>query len=736
MKRHIFLYLTLFFCAIQTYGQERRDTLKMARVTANADKMERNSTQTGLEHLDSRKLNRGFALFNSPDIIKTLQALPGVASGTELLSGLYVRGGDGTDNLFLLDGVPIYQVSHFGGVFSSFNSDVLDNLDFYKSGFPARYGGKMSSVVDVRTREGDFEKFHGTWSLGLIDGRVQLEGPIVKGRTSFNVGLRRTWLDIVTRPALAYVNAKMRRESEDGDADRYKVSYDFSDFNAGITHRINSSNTLRVNFFTGLDNLPISVEMPYTYHEHDEGVQTVSHKGTDTVKGKLIWGNLLASANWKTEISPKLSGTVLGYYSRNLSNLSIDLSEWSWNEGDEYFKYGEAVRSFVHDMGAKADFDFLASDSHHLRFGGTAAYHIYTPSRSYYITMESPVLNHTDKDSRGVRHSGTEGALYAEDEMVLTNWLKGNAGLRLALFDGGTKVWTNLEPRVAMKAQLWPNTSLKMSYAEMNQYSHQIATSYIDLPTNTWMPSTAIIKPMRSRQASAGVYTSLRNGIKLSLEGWYKTMDHLYEYSGVNMLYPPLDMWETEFTEGRGRAWGAEASLDYESDKLLASAYYTLSWNQRRFDEIYFDWYPDRNDNRHKITLQCNYRFNDKFDVYAAWNYHSGSRITAALYHGRYDGNSNYYFELYSKPNNLKLPDYHRLDLGLNFRKTTRRGHEGIWNLSIYNTYCRMNAVFALVEDEYEKDEWGNETVPTGRKIGTAIGIVPIIPTFGYTLKF
>jgi len=498
MRIRFLLPFALFFLAIQVQGQERRDTLKMSRITADADKIKRNSTQTGLEHLDSRKLNRGFALFNSPDIIKTLQALPGVASGTELLSGLYVRGGDGSDNLFLLDGVPIYQVSHFGGIFSSFNSDVIEDLDFYKGGFPARYGGRMSSVVDVRTREGDFEKVHGTWSIGLIDGRMQLEGPLIKGKTSFNVGLRRTWLDVVTRPALAYVNAKMKREDPD-DAETYKVSYDFSDFNAGITHRINEDNTLRINFFTGLDNLPINVDMPYVYTESSEGGATVSHKGGDTVKGRFIWGNLLSSVGWKTTLSPKLSGNVLGYYSRNLSNLSIDLVEWNWNDGDNYFKYGEAVRSYVHDIGLKADFDYSASDSHHLRFGANAAYHIYTPTRSYYITYENPETKHTDKDTRGVRFTGSEGALYAEDEMSLTQWLKGNVGMRLALFDGGTKVWTALEPRAALKVQLWPVTSLKISYAEMNQFAHQIATSYMDLPTNTWMPSTALVRPMRSR---------------------------------------------------------------------------------------------------------------------------------------------------------------------------------------------------------------------------------------------
>ena len=194
MKK-VLLGLLLLAAAGSLQAQELRDTLDASRISAIREKM-RNTTQTGLMHIESKQLNSGVAVFGSPDVIKKLQMLPGVAAGNELMSGLYVHGGDGNDNLYLLDGVPLYNISHFGGLFSSFNTDVIDNLDFYKSGFPARYGGRMSSVVDVETREGNLERYHGSFSLGLIDGRVQVEGPIVKGKNSFNVGLRRTWLDV------------------------------------------------------------------------------------------------------------------------------------------------------------------------------------------------------------------------------------------------------------------------------------------------------------------------------------------------------------------------------------------------------------------------------------------------------------------------------------------------------------------------------------------------------------
>ena len=185
--------------------EEQNDSIPEAVITALIDP-KRNETQTGLKRIDSKMLNSGFALFSTPDVIKTLQMMPGVSSGTELLSGFYVHGGDGSDNLFLLDGVPIYQSSHLLGLFSAFNSDVISSMDFYKSGFPARYGSKMSSVVDITTKDGDFKEYHGLFSIGLLDGRFQLDGPIWKDKTSFNIGLRRTWTETVTLPLLAYLN--------------------------------------------------------------------------------------------------------------------------------------------------------------------------------------------------------------------------------------------------------------------------------------------------------------------------------------------------------------------------------------------------------------------------------------------------------------------------------------------------------------------------------------------------
>lgn len=271
-----------------------------------------------------------------------------------------------------------------------------------------------------------------------------------------------------------------------------------------------------------------------------------------------------------------------------------------------------------------------------------------------------------------------------------------------------------------MNFTLHENASLKLSYTEMNQYIHTLSTNNLDLPTNVILPSTAKVAPMLSRQLAAGVYSLLPKGFTLDIEGWFKTMEHLREYGGYSMFYPPLDSWENLYPEGKGLSFGAELSLGYNTDKVNASAAYTLSWTKRKFDKLWKDWFLNWNDNRHKLTLSAVYKISNKFDLYAAWNYHSGNRITVNMH--KTDVSSP---TLIDSPNNVVLPPYHRLDLGVNIRKTTKRGNESIWNISIYNAYCRMNPISAKVKT----DENGN-------RHGVATGLIPIIPSFSYTLKF
>ena len=691
--------------------EEQRDTLDESVVTARVDPR-RNSTQTGLKRIDSRDLNSGFALFSTPDLIKTLQMQPGVSSGTELLSGFYVHGGDGSDNLFLLDGVPIYQVSHLVGLFSSFNTDVVGSLDFYKSGFPARYGSKMSSVVDVTTRDGDFHDYHGTFALGLIDGRFQFEGPLWKGKTSFNVGLRRTWMETVTVPVFAMMNRTNK-------PDRQNARYAFSDLNARVTHKFSETNRLSANFYVGRDVVRyLNSNVSEAYDEYNNYIKEQSN-----VNISFGWGNILGSLNWSNDISDRLSMRNIVYYSG--SNSSLEFSFEEVDADNNMIKNGEYNTSDVHNIGIKSDWFHDLTPKQKLRYGGTFQYHIYAPDATdktdiFYDGISLTIPAYADS----LEYGTIEASLYAEDEIAVTDRFSLNAGLRYTLYSASGKTWHSLEPRLAMKYTLNERLTAKASYTEMSQPTHLISSVYIDLPTNSWLPSTSEIRPSRSREVAGGLYSELGHHLHLNVEGWYKHMYNLLEYAGSYNVFPPLTGWESSYRTGMGRSWGAELDFGFDNGRTEANIYYTLSWSQRKFDDFYHSWYQDRNDNRHKLTLMARHKFGKRFELYGAWNYHSGGRVTIATHEMGPEGT-----EIYTVPNNVKLPDYHRLDLGFNFKKNTKRGNLSIWNLSVYNAYCRANPITAFVEGKYLDQQ-------VVSYYGMGVGIIPIIPTFSYTLKF
>ena len=704
--RSILLFAAVLLAAANLRAQEveRRDTLDSAYVTAVKEKM-RNTTQTGLVRLDGEKLRSGVAVFGSPDIIKQLQILPGVAAGNELSSGLFVHGGDGNDNLFLLDGVPLYNITHFGGLFSSFNTDVVENLDFYKSGFPARYGGRLSSVVDVETSEGNMESYHGNFSIGLIDGRLHVEGPIVKNRTSFNFGLRRSWMDIVTAPAIAYANWRNHNDPKvDG-------GYAMTDLNARITHIFKPTSKLNACFYWGRDRLHAGMEEDLL----DSGISL--DVGT-------TWGTATGSVAWEYEFSKELRGKLLGYYSQSGSDVGYGFNV-NTKIDEDFLRVTMSDHNIcnVGDGGVKYDLDWFPNASHHVRFGGAAVMHDYKVTREYEQTQKIPGLDATeDTDTKGSRCGAFEPALYCEDEIFLTYNLTLNAGLRASLFATKDLTWGRVEPRAALKWLIDKDLCAKLSYTRMSQYSHLVSAMYIDLPTNSWMPSTWGAGPMMSDQIAGGLYFT-PGPFVVNLEGWYKTMDNMLAYNGANAFYPPLVNWEKSFTSGSGKSYGLEFEATYRKPVIELSLYYTLSWSWRQFDAYYSFPFADRNDNRHKINIVGTWRPKKGMSFYWNWNYHSGNRITLPTHvvnYGTYASEM-----LYQAPYNASLPDYHRLDVGADFSKTLQNGRVLSLNISIYNVYNHLNAAFAMLDT----DEKGNY-------IGKAYGLVPIIPTISLGFKF
>lgn len=689
----------------------RQDTIAESKIISERIAAEA-KTQTGHKRLDRLDFIHGNVVFSSPDIIKTLQNLPGVNAGTEMMSGLYVHGGEGSDNLFLLDGVPMYQVSHMGGLFSSFNTDVIEGLDFYKSGFPARYGGRMSSVVDVSTRDGDFEEFHGSFMIGLIDGRLQFEGPIVKGKTSFNIALRRSWMDAVLVPTVAYLN------SRDDSGETIEGSYAFHDLNASITHRFSDRDRLSLRMYYGRDRLRLGMTTPESVSYRTDKDTEMSAYGEDEIRSDIAWGNILASLNWNHSINEDMHLRATAYYSGSDADVRYGWKDWSFEYIEHYDSIDETNISKVSDIAAFTDIDWRPDRNNHLKFGASYQHHMYAPSRHSILDNDGA---ETETIS-GKGYSGNELAFYAEDEISIADRLNINTGLRYVIFSVPGRTRHRLEPRMAVSFRCSDNVDIKASYTHMNQFAHLISTNYLDVPTNCWLPSTADIEPMHSKQAAAGIYTRLPLDFRLNVEAYYKTMDNLLEYSGANSLFPPLDSWERSFHKGKGRAYGIEAEFGWESSRLSFTAYYTLSWSKRKFDGIWHDWYPHRHDNRHKLTLMGSWKITDRIDLYANWNYNSGGWMTVPTH----IYNPGYVFDrIYTAPNNVNLPDYHRLDIGADFRRTTRRGNESIWNIGIYNAYCRKNVVFVAISERDDKSLYGE-----GR------AIFPIIPSFSYTLRF
>ena len=505
---------------------ERQDTLKEARITS--DKVVKVAkTQTGHKHLNKLDFIYGNVVFSSPDIIKSLQNLPGVSAGTELMSGLYVHGGEGSDNLFLLDGVPMYQISHLGGIFSSFNTDVVNGLDFYKSGFPARYGGRMSSVVDINTKDGDYHNYHGSFMIGLIDGRLQFEGPIVKGKTSFNIALRRSWMDAVLAPTIAYLNKK----NKDGEV--IGGNYAFHDLNASITHKFSDRDKVSLKMYYGRDRLRLNQAIPeeVTYTVDNQGTQKTV-RGEDHINMDISWGNLLASLNWYHVINDNMHLYALAYYSGSDADVWYKWKDWRFSTIEHYDAIDETNVSTVSDIAAKANLDWRV-DNHHIGSGISYQHHIYHPKRYSAIDNDGSVI----EEESGIRYSGDEMSVYAEDEITLWERLNFNAGLRYVIFSVPGKFRHKLEPRIALSYRCTENLELKASYTHMNQFAHMISTHYLDVPTNCWLPSTESIEPMYSKQVAAGIYSKLPKNIRLNVEAYYKTMDNLLEYAGSNTLF-------------------------------------------------------------------------------------------------------------------------------------------------------------------------------------------------------
>lgn len=685
------------------------------------------SVQMGHTNLNAGDFLSVPSPLGSPDLVRRLQMLPGVASGMEIVAGMYVRGGNSDENLFLIDGNPIYQVNHLGGLFSSFNTNAIKTVDFYKGGFPARYGGRLSSVVDVRTKDGSMNEYHGAFTIGLLEGRFQFEGPVIKNRTSFNIALRRSWLDVLTVPGFAIYNIFNKD-------DKVKFRYAFHDLNAKITHKFSDTNKLGVSVYSGYDIMGNSNE-------------TVEDSRSNSDRLHLGWGNIVSSLNWNYVFRPNLNGDVSFVYSQFKTRIGQEDNEsriLGKSGNTEVLSKNEAESmTVIRDVGYRANFDYRPSSIHHVRFGSDYLFHIFSPQKntSYNYSKEDGKVKELRRSSLYSLVYAHELAIYLEDDIDMLSWWKLNIGARGTMFRVRNKSYWSLEPRFSTRLTLIPDRLVfKTAYTEMSQYVHTLSTTYLSLPSDMWVPVTDRVKPMRSRLVSSGFSVSLPFDLDAEIEGYYKTISNVIDYRDTPRLTANYDSWEENVISGKGRSYGLEFMLRRTAGKTSGEMSYTLSWTDRKFDEFWNgNWFPSRFDNRHKFNISVAHRFNNKIEVFAAWMYATGNRVTVAL--DNYQSPSSHLGQItstegyYEHPNNVQLPSYHRLDLGLNIYKRTKRGKEGIWNISIYNAYCRMNPIRVRVLAPHSYYYENGNMIQKPSRV-RAEGIVPVIPSFSYTLKF
>lgn len=674
-----------------------------------------NVAQTGKVSIKAEDFERGVYFMNSPDVVSTLHNMSGIASGAEPVSGLYVHGGDHDENLVLLDGAPLYHVNHMGGLFSAFNTDVVKNVDFYKSAFPARYGGRLSSVLDVRTRDGSMHEFRGKLSLGLMDGRLQLEGPIVKNTTSFNIGIRRTWLEIVKMPWLEMIHTKQEGDTE--------TKYLFHDINAKVSHIFSEKSRANICFYSGHD-----------YASIDNRLEDETEARVEYDKFHVRWGSVTASANWEYIYSQKLFVNLTGVYTHNSSKFYHRNQLYFTGSGAAQQRAEEVKNNFstIDDLGYRLEFDYSPNTRNRLRFGSNYMNHCLRP-QDFTVTVsgnESSGQKGGEQPETRVAYRGNEFTLFVEDEIMLDRKVKMNAGMYYSLFVIDGKNFRSLEPRLSLNYRIDCSTSFKASVTKMSQYMHRLSSTYLNMPTDCWIPSTARTGYSYSWQLAAGLYHRFPAHVSMKLEGFYKIMNNLIEYSGTNRLNPSAVDWEDNISRGQGKAYGIEYDVVYDNKRAYLNLSYTLSWNRRFFPDFHETWFYDRFDNRHKLNVSLNYKLGKYLDLYALWRFHSGNRFTlpqqvidAPVIPGSTADNTA--LLVYDVPNNALLPAYHKLDCGVRFKVQLKNGVEQTWDLAVYNAYGRRNAFYA---EQVRKED--------GSMAWRTVGAFPLLPSFCYTVKF
>lgn len=700
------------------------NSMQLNEVVVSADKQERISQEVQMSKIDLpiEQIKNLPMLLGEKDAFKAIQLLPGVQKGSEGSSGIYVRGGGPDQNLIILDDATVYNATHLFGFFSLFNGDALKSVELTKGGFPARYGGRLSSVIDMQMKDGDKEKIRGEVGIGLISSRLTLEGPLKKNKASFLISARRTYIDILAKPFLK------RLDNE--------VGYFFYDMNAKLNYIINYKNKLYLSTYFGKDKFYVASS------------GTDENDNPTTSNSNINWGNATATLRWNHLINEKV-----------FSNVSLIFTDFLFDIGFENTTRDNVTKlnyfSGIRDYSLKADLDFYPNAKHAIKTGIVATYHYFRPNA---VVLKDPGSN---TDLRKITYIETyETALYAEDDYKISEKWRVNVGIRLSNFNVRTKSYFNPEPRLSLRYAVRKDLSIKASYSMMNQYLHLLSNSGIGLPSDLWVPATDKIKPQTSRQFALGLAKDLaimEIPFLVSLEGYYKRSNNIIGYKegasflSVGSLNPTTASqftYEDIVTTGKAESYGAEFFFQKKMGKLTGWVGYTLSWTWLTFDELNFGKrFPARYDRRHDISIVGTYKLSDHITFSATWVYGTGSAITlpsatyqlpykpsaytqtpsaSAILHGYANSlNNSSTMNYYGERNSVRMAAYHRLDIGIQFHKK-RKKYERIFEVGIYNVYNRANPFYYTTKTDHQ-----TKTVKL-----VQVSLFPIIPSVSWVWKF
>lgn len=671
---------------------EKVKELGEVKISATKENKNVSGAETGMIKMEVKDLEKIPVFAGEKDIIKTFTLTPGVKTAGEGNSGFYVRGGAADQNLILLDEAPVYNASHLLGFFSTFNSDALKEVTLYKGGMPAQYGGRTSSVMDIKMLDGNNQKFHASGGVGIIASRLSIEGPIVKDKGSFIISGRRTYADMFLKLSDKFKDNKLY----------------FYDLNLKANYKINDKNRIFLSGYFGQDKL-----------------------GLGDLFG-INWGNATGTVRWNSIISPKL-----------FSNTSFIFSNYNYKISISANGLDIDIKSKIQDFNLKQDFTYIFNPKNKLKFGANAIHHTITPGQivSTDTSFTFPILQD---------RYAWENAAYVSHEWNPNERLSLIYGLRVNDFaltgDGDfysydslgavtqtkhydknqvVKNYFNLEPRFTASFMLDEKSSVKAGYARNVQNLHLLSNSTSSSPTDLWIPSSNNVKAEISDQWSMGYFRNFDNNkYEFSTEIYYKNMQNQVDYKdGANTT--ANDKVEGELLFGKGRAYGIELFLKKKYGRFNGWISYTLSRTEKQIDGINNNqWYAARQDRTHDVSIVGIFDITEKLSVSATWVFYTGSAVTFPS--GKYyiDGQIQW---LYTERNGYRMPNYHRMDIGLTYYNKKTAKYESSWNFGIYNVYARENA-YTITFRQSETDPTKTEAVQTA--------LFKMVPSITYNFKF